>query len=101
LLTEALAKEGVVHRISRAANLFSVVFADADVGDFDDARAQQAWRYPPFFHALLEYGVYPPPSVFEAWFVSAAHDDGALDRIAAAAPHAARAAATATPPGAR
>jgi glutamate-1-semialdehyde 2,1-aminomutase len=41
---------------------------------------------------MLERGVYLPPSAFEAWFVSAALDAAALDTIAAALPHAARAA---------
>ncbi len=44
---------------------------------------------------MLEGGVYLPPSPFEAWFVSAAHDDEAVERIAAALPAAARAAAVA------
>ena len=44
---------------------------------------------------MLDGGVYLPPSPFEAWFVSAAHDDAALSRIAAALPAAARAAAAA------
>jgi glutamate-1-semialdehyde 2,1-aminomutase len=42
---------------------------------------------------MLEGGVYLPPSPFEAWFVSAAHDSEAVERIAAALPAAARAAA--------
>ena len=42
---------------------------------------------------MLDRGVYLPPSAFEAWFVGASHDDAALDRIADALPHAARAAA--------
>ena len=100
LLSSALVDAGVPHRIQRAANLFSVFFTDSEVLDYDSARAQQTWRYPPFFHALLERGIYPPPSVFEAWFVSAAHDEAALDRIAAALPAAAQAAAKATPPAA-
>ncbi len=48
---------------------------------------------------MLDGGVYLPPSAFEAWFVSAAHDDAALDRIAAALPAAAAAAAAAMPEG--
>jgi glutamate-1-semialdehyde 2,1-aminomutase len=63
------------------------------VTDFASARASQIWRYPAFFHALLEAGVYPPCSAFEAWFVSTALDDGAFDRIAEALPAAARRAA--------
>ena len=52
-------------------------------------------RYPAFFHAMLDAGVYLPPSAFEAWFVSSTHDDRAIDRIASALPTAARAAAAA------
>ena len=44
---------------------------------------------------MLDRGVYLPPSPYEAWFLSAAHDDAAIDRIAAALPAAARAAAAA------
>jgi glutamate-1-semialdehyde 2,1-aminomutase len=99
LLGDALSKEGVPHRVQTAGSLFSVFFTDDEVPDFDVARRQQAWRYPPFFHALLARGVYPPPSAYEAWFVSAAHDDAVLDRVAAALPEAARAAATAVAPG--
>lgn len=98
LVSEALAKEGVAHTAQAAGNLFSFFFTPDDVRDYDDARAQQSWRYPPFFHALLDHGVYAPPSVFEAWFVSAAHGDAALERIADAVPHAARAAAQAAEP---
>jgi glutamate-1-semialdehyde 2,1-aminomutase len=47
---------------------------------------------------MLDAGVYLPPSAFEAWFVSAAHDAAALDRVVAALPAAARAAAQAPRP---
>ncbi|HVQ91995.1 MAG TPA: glutamate-1-semialdehyde 2,1-aminomutase [Mycobacteriales bacterium] len=98
LVGDALAKEGVPHVVQTAGSLFSVFFTGSPVADYDAARRQQAYRYPPFFHALLARGVYPPPSAFEAWFVSAAHDDAALDRVAAALPDAARAAAAAPEP---
>jgi len=57
------------------------------------ARTQDTRRYAAFFHAMLDNGVYLPPSAFEAWFVGAAHDGRALDRVAAAAKKAANAAA--------
>ena len=63
--------------------------------DFASARASETWRFPPFFHTLLDGGIYLPCSAFEAWFVSAALDDAAFDRIADALPLAARKAATA------
>ena len=65
--------------------------------NYAEVKAQEAFRYAPFFHAMLDRGVSLPPSVFESWFVSAAHDDAAVSRILAALPAAARAAAAATP----
>ncbi len=98
LVSEALTKVGVPHQVQYAGNLFSVFFAEAPVTDYAGARGAETWRYPPFFHALLDRGVYPPPSAFEAWFCSAAHDEVALDRIADALPYAAEAAASAEAP---
>jgi glutamate-1-semialdehyde 2,1-aminomutase len=98
LASDALAKAGVPHRVQYAGSLFSVFFTEDAVTDYAQARAAQSWRYPAFFHALLDRGVYPPPSAFEAWFCSAAHDERALDRIAEALPPAAEAAARAERP---
>ena len=92
----ALSGAGVAHRIQTAGNLFSVFFTEAPVRTYDEAKAQDAFRFPPFFHAMLDAGVALPPSVFEAWFLSAAHDDAAMNRIVDALPAAARAAASAT-----
>jgi glutamate-1-semialdehyde 2,1-aminomutase len=97
-LGDALSAAGVAHRVQVAGNLFSVFFSADPVRDWAGAAAQEAWRYRPFFHAMLDAGVYLPPSAFEAWFVSAAHDDDVLDRVVAALPGAARAAASATAP---
>ncbi|MHC5558221.1 glutamate-1-semialdehyde 2,1-aminomutase [Kocuria sp. U4B] len=95
----ALDEAGVDHSIQTAGNLFSVAFGTSATGvhDYAQARAQETFRYPAFFHAMLDQGVYMPPSVFEAWFLSAAHDDAAMDRIISALPAAARAAAEARP----
>ncbi|GAA1940385.1 glutamate-1-semialdehyde 2,1-aminomutase [Microbacterium aoyamense] len=97
-LSDALTVAGVAHVVSHAGNLFSVAFRDEPVRDYDDARAQESWRYAPFFHAMLDQGVSLPPSVFEAWFLTAAHDDAAIDRILSALPRAAEAAASAPAP---
>jgi glutamate-1-semialdehyde 2,1-aminomutase len=97
LLTGALTDAAVTHQVSRAGNFLSVFFAEEPVRDFAAARASETWRFPAFFHALLDAGVYAPPSAFEAWFVSAALDDEAFERIADALPAAARAAAQARP----
>ncbi|HEY1531762.1 MAG TPA: glutamate-1-semialdehyde 2,1-aminomutase [Galbitalea sp.] len=95
-VSSALAAEGVEHVVQRAGNLFSFAFASAPPRDYAQVKAQQGFRYAPFFHAMLDAGVSLPPSVFEAWFVSAAHDSAAIDRILSALPLAAKAAAAAT-----
>lgn len=96
----ALTEAGVAHVLPRAGSLFSLAFGLTELpADYDAVRAQESWRYPPFFHAMLDAGVSLPPSVFEALFLTAAHDDDALSRIEAALPAAARAASAAAPPG--
>jgi glutamate-1-semialdehyde 2,1-aminomutase len=98
LASDALTAAGVPHQLQYAGNLFSIFFSEQPVVDFAGAQAAETWRYRPFFHALLDAGVYLPPSAYEAWFVNAAMDDAALDRIAAALPAAARAAGAADSP---
>jgi glutamate-1-semialdehyde 2,1-aminomutase len=96
LAGEALTAAGVTHQVQYAGNLFSVFFSAPVVTDFAGAQAAQTWRYKAFFHSMLDQGIYLPPSAFEAWFVNGAIDDDAIDRVAAALPAAARAAAEAT-----
>jgi len=61
--------------------------------DFAGARRQNTAAYAGFFHASLEQGAYLPPSAYEAWFLSAAHDEEAVSRVLDALPRAAKAAA--------
>lgn len=91
--TEALTAAGVPHRLQTAGSLFSIFFTDRQVTNFADAQTQNTAAYTAFFHAMLDRGVYLPPSAYEAWFLSAAHDDAALNRIGEALPAAAKAAA--------
>ncbi|MHA3701525.1 glutamate-1-semialdehyde 2,1-aminomutase [Jatrophihabitans sp. YIM 134969] len=98
LTGEALTAAGVEHVVQFAGNMFSVFFGPDPVHDFAGAQAAQGPnldRYKGFFHAMLDQGVYLPPSAYESWFLTAAHDDAAIDRIAAALPLAAKAAAEA------
>ena len=97
LLAGALDSAGVAHQIARAGNFLSVFFTEKPVTDFAAASASETWRFPAFFHSLLDSGVYAPPSAFETWFVSAVLDDDAFEQIADALPAAARAAAQARP----
>ncbi|NED94541.1 glutamate-1-semialdehyde 2,1-aminomutase [Phytoactinopolyspora alkaliphila] len=98
LVREALDAAGVPHLLQFAGNLFTVFFVDPGetVSDFETAQRTDTRRYAAFFTRMLEGGVYLPPSAFEAWFVSSAHDDDALARIADALPAAAEAAAKTT-----
>lgn len=90
---EALEAAGVAHTIQSTGTMFSVFFAEGPVRDFDDASRTDTAAYGAFFHAMLERGVYLPPSAYEAWFLSAAHDDRAVQTVLDALPEAARAAA--------
>jgi glutamate-1-semialdehyde 2,1-aminomutase len=91
----ALDAAGVAHVVQYAGSMFSVFFTADPVRDYDGARRQDTDAFRAFFHAMLAQGVHLPPSAFEAWFVSAAHDEQAVDRVVAALPAAARAAAAA------
>jgi len=98
-LKAALDVAGVPHVIQNAGNLFSVFFVTEGVTavpDYATATQQSTAAYAAFFHAMLGSGVYLPPSVYEAWFLSSAHDDRAVDRIVEALPAAAAAAASAS-----
>lgn len=95
MISTALAAEGVVHHMQRAATMFSIRFAEGQGTNFAEMKAAETFRFPAFFHTLLDHGVYAPPSVFETWFTSAALNDEDFERIEAALKPAAKAAAAA------
>ncbi|MGI8946659.1 MAG: glutamate-1-semialdehyde 2,1-aminomutase [Ornithinimicrobium sp.] len=76
---DSFSRHGIPHRIQWAGSMFSVFLADGDVHDFAGAQRQDAAAYGRFFHAMLRRGVHLPPSCYESWFVSAAHDDDAVE----------------------
>jgi len=78
----AAAPAGVT--VQRAGSMFTFFFTDRSVNSWEDAATCDTQRYAAFFHHLLENGVYFPPSQFEAAFVSAAHDDAAVEQTVAA-----------------
>ncbi|GGM60483.1 glutamate-1-semialdehyde 2,1-aminomutase [Microbacterium saperdae] len=94
-LAAALTGAGVTHAVAKAGNLFNASFRASAPRDYAEAQAQESFRYAPFFHSLREQGIALPPSVFEAWFLTAAHGEDELQRIEAALPVAAEAAAAA------
>jgi glutamate-1-semialdehyde 2,1-aminomutase len=71
--------------LSRAGSLLTVFFREAPPKNFTEAKASDTRAFSRFFHSMLDAGVLLPPSQFEAWCVSAAHDDGVIDATLAAA----------------
>lgn len=94
----ALTAVGVPHVINTAGSMFSVFFmprgtpADARVTNYAQAQGQSSEAFAAFFHSMLDQGIHLPPSGYEVWFLSAAHDSTAIDRIVDALPRAAVAA---------
>jgi glutamate-1-semialdehyde 2,1-aminomutase len=89
----ALSAAGVPHTVQSAGTMFSVFFTEGPVRDFAAAQRQDTTAFAAFFHALLDRGVHLPPSAYEAWFVSAAHDERAVQTVLDALTPAAAAAA--------
>ncbi|MDU0968078.1 MAG: glutamate-1-semialdehyde 2,1-aminomutase [Actinomycetaceae bacterium] len=91
-LADQLAQYEIPHVINSAGSLFSVFFGEdaarTGVANYAQATSQNADAYRVFFHAMRDEGVSLPPSCFEAWFVSAAHDDDAVGRVFTAIDHA-------------
>jgi glutamate-1-semialdehyde 2,1-aminomutase len=84
-LREAAADAGVAVQVSHTTGLLTVFFSEEPVRDYDDARACDTDRYATFCRAMLERGVYLPPSQFEAWFPSLAHTGAHVERTVEAA----------------
>ena len=81
-----LAEEaGVPVQVNRVGSMLTVFFAAAKVFDAASARAASTRRFAAFFHAMLERGVYFPPSQFESAFVSIAHGEVDIEATLAAA----------------
>ncbi len=99
----ALLAAGVPHAVGSAGSMFSLFLTTATgatpervgapVTGYAQARTQDTAAYAAFFHEMLSRGVHLPPSTYESWFLSAAHDEAAVDQVLDALPHAARAAA--------
>ena len=93
---DALTAASVPHVVQHAGTMFSLFFREGTVRDYAEASAQDTGAYAAFFHSMLGQGVYLPPSAYESWFVSAAHDERAVATILDALPAAAAAAAATT-----
>jgi glutamate-1-semialdehyde 2,1-aminomutase len=72
-LAEAARDAAVPVQINGFGSLLTVFFTDQAVTDYESAATCDTDAYAQFFRAMLERGIYLPPSQFEAWFLSAAH----------------------------
>lgn len=86
----AAAAAGVPLTVQRVGTMFTPFFTDRPVDDFAAAKQTDRAAFSRFFHAMLDAGVYLPPSAFEAAFTSAAHGDAELAVLEEALSHAFR-----------
>jgi glutamate-1-semialdehyde 2,1-aminomutase len=84
-LRSEAASAGVPVQVESACGLLTLFFSEGPVRDYEDAKSADRDAYARFFAGMLARGVYLPPSQFEAWFPSLAHDDDAIDRTIEAA----------------
>jgi glutamate-1-semialdehyde 2,1-aminomutase len=84
-LEEAAEAEGVPLQVAHRAGLLTAFFSSAPVTDYARARACDLAAHAAFCRAMLDRGVYLPPSQFEAWFPSLAHTGGDVERTLSAA----------------
>jgi glutamate-1-semialdehyde 2,1-aminomutase len=84
-IAEAARKGGVAVQVNAAGSLLTPFFTDRQVRDYASAVSADVRRYAAFFRGMIARGVYPPPSQFEAWFLSAAHTPADVEKTIAAA----------------
>jgi glutamate-1-semialdehyde 2,1-aminomutase len=84
-LADAARAANVPLQVNAFGSLLTPFFTTEPVRDYDSALRADASAYAVFFRGMLERGIYPPPSQFEAWFVSAAHSDRDIRKTIAAA----------------
>jgi glutamate-1-semialdehyde 2,1-aminomutase len=90
-LEQAIRDSGAPVTVNRVGSMLTPFFADAPVTDYASAMRSDTRAYGRFARALLDGGVYPPPSQFEAWFTGLAHGDAELRRTREALTRAANA----------
>jgi glutamate-1-semialdehyde 2,1-aminomutase len=84
-LADAARAAGVPLQVNAFGSLVTPFFTDRPVRDYQSALASNTAAYGQFFRGMLARGVYPPPSQFEAWFLSGAHTPRDIDRTVKAA----------------
>jgi glutamate-1-semialdehyde 2,1-aminomutase len=84
-LADAARDAGVPLQVNAFGSLWTPFFTDRPVRDYQSALHSDTSAYAAFFRGMLAKGIYPPPSQFEAWFLSGAHTPRDIDRTVKAA----------------
>jgi glutamate-1-semialdehyde 2,1-aminomutase len=84
-LGDAAADAGVSIQPTHAGTMLGLFLTETPVRTWEDVRQVDLELYARFHRAMLEHGVYLPPSQFETWFLSSAHGDAELEATMAAA----------------
>ena len=83
-ILDAVNELNLAYTLNRVGSMLTLFFTDQQVVDFDTAKTSDTEKFGKYFNAMLESGVYLPPSQYEAWFVSNAHSEADLDQTIAA-----------------
>ena len=84
-MEEILRKNGLNYQMNHVSSLGSLFFTGEKVKDYASAKSSDTKAFARYFLAMLKVGIHLAPSQFEAMFLSAAHDDEAIDRTLMAA----------------
>jgi len=84
-LADAARAAAVPLQVNALGSLLTPFFISSPVRDYTSALGSNTTAYGTFFRGMLRRGIYPPPSQFEAWFLSAAHSDRDIRKTVAAA----------------
>jgi len=84
-LADAARDAGIALQVNAVGSLLTPFFTEQPVRDYASATSARSDLYGQFFRGMIARGIYPPPSQFEAWFLSAAHTTKDVDRTITAA----------------
>lgn len=79
-ILDAVKKLNLNYTLNRVGSMFTLFFTDREVVDFDTAKTSDTQKFMRYFNAMLESGIYLPPSQFEACFISISHSKNDLDK---------------------
>ena len=81
----AAKSNGIAVTINASGSVLTPFFSSQAVTNYASATAADTEMYAAFFNGMLQQGIYPPPSQFEGWFLSAAHSERDIDKTIRAA----------------